>query len=239
MSTQFQADGPEAQALADFLAKWRDRWPEWEIAEVFAPATRRPVALAWAALQQELLDAAWSGTDPAPGAAKLLWWQEELAGWARGARRHPLGVTLQRLAAPWPALGAQLPHLGRTREAPADLDQAFATLAPLAAAAAEVDVALFGGDRPSPELISLQWLATRALQHPAAAVPPALQASRGEAALPAWRVALAARRAPGVGGTPVERRLWAALARARLSVRPGQPLSRLNTLFVAWGAARN
>jgi len=36
-----------------FIAKWRERWPEWNIAEVFVPATQRPLIAAWWALLQE------------------------------------------------------------------------------------------------------------------------------------------------------------------------------------------
>jgi len=45
-------DGPEA--LDAFIGKWRARWPEWSVAEVFVPSPDRSVALAWASLQQEL-----------------------------------------------------------------------------------------------------------------------------------------------------------------------------------------
>src|SRR5690606_14891514 len=82
----------DAASLEAFLDKWRARWPEWRIAEVFVPAPRRPATLAWLGLRQELADAAWGGADPRPGAAKLAWWSDELRGWASGRRRHPLGL---------------------------------------------------------------------------------------------------------------------------------------------------
>ena len=85
----------------EFIAKWRARWPEWAIAEVFLPASRRESMQAWFALLQELGDAAWGGSDPLPGEAKLGWWAEELEGWSRGARRHPLGQVLMSRAASW------------------------------------------------------------------------------------------------------------------------------------------
>ncbi|MGH8077757.1 MAG: phytoene/squalene synthase family protein, partial [Lysobacter sp.] len=127
-------DDPDA--LETFIGKWRARWPEWSVAEVFVPPAQRTVALAWASLQQELTDAAWSGSDPRPGEAKLAWWQEELQGWALGRRRHPLGITLQRQPAPWAALAAALPTLRESRERPLDSATAFAQLMPLATAAA-------------------------------------------------------------------------------------------------------
>src|SRR3546814_2770338 len=83
----------DAMKTADeFTAKWRTRWPEWSIGVVFLPGAQRETAFAWFALVQELTDAAWSGADATPGLAKLAWWNEELQGWAKGARRHPLGA---------------------------------------------------------------------------------------------------------------------------------------------------
>ena len=50
------------------------------------------------------------------GLAKLAWWQEELRGWAKGARRHPLGVRLQKAAVDWNAVADALPALARREE---------------------------------------------------------------------------------------------------------------------------
>ena len=91
----------DIDALQGFLGKWRARWPEWAIAETFIPEAQREVAQAWLALREEISEAAWGGQDPRPGDAKLGWWTEELMGWSRGARRHPLGQVLQKRAAPW------------------------------------------------------------------------------------------------------------------------------------------
>src|SRR5690606_19399290 len=126
------AEGPDS-----FLDKWRARWPEWTLAEVFVPAPQREAVVAWLALRQELLDAAWGGSDPRPGEAKLGWWQEELEAWQRGMRRHPLGKLLQPREAPWAMLAAALPLLAATREQPAP-----ARLRPFAEALAAVGAAL-------------------------------------------------------------------------------------------------
>src|SRR3546814_17348272 len=83
----------------EFTAKWRTRWPEWSIGMVFLPDAQRETAFAWFALVQELTDAAWSGADATPSLAKLAWWNEELQGWAQGARRNTLGAVLQTLSA--------------------------------------------------------------------------------------------------------------------------------------------
>ena len=103
----------EAQAeAASFIDTWRARWPEWAIAQVFVPQPQREVAEAWFALLQAWLDAAQTA-EPAPGLAKLAWWQDELRGWAKGARRHPLGALLQKREADWNALADALPGLMR------------------------------------------------------------------------------------------------------------------------------
>lgn len=137
---------------ASFVDKWRGRWPEWELGMVFVPAAQQPGVEAWFTLLQELTDAAWGGADPTPGLAKLAWWQEELGGWSKGARRHPLGALLQpRSDVPWQALGRALPDLRGLRGHDPD-----ATAAPhgagdlvageaFAASVADCEAALFNG----------------------------------------------------------------------------------------------
>lgn len=93
-----------------FVGKFRARWPEWSIAQVFLPPEQRELAAHWFAMLQEWTDAA-TTAEPAPGLAKLAWWQEELRGWAKGARRHPLGIVLAREAVDWNALADALPAL--------------------------------------------------------------------------------------------------------------------------------
>ena len=56
-------------APAEFIAKWREHWPEWSVAETFVPEEQREVAAAWFALRHELTEAAWGGGDPRPGEA--------------------------------------------------------------------------------------------------------------------------------------------------------------------------
>lgn len=144
------SDGVDVRDGADtFIAKWRARWPEWELAMVFVPAAQRPLAEAWFSLLQELADAAWAGADPTPGLAKLAWWQEELGGWSKGARRHPLGVVLQPQAAPWQALGRALPDLRALRgDGDAPVLAAASGVVPgeaFAAATAACEAVLFEG----------------------------------------------------------------------------------------------
>ena len=160
------SDSADLDDLDDFLGKWRGRWPEWRIAQVFVPDAQRPLAEAWFALLQEWTDAAWAGDDPTPGAAKLGWWQEELRGWSKGLRRHPLGRVLQKQSAPWAALADALPGLRVVREplrAWASPDEARAVLRPLADALSACEAVLFSGPADAGDALSL--LAAHALWH--------------------------------------------------------------------------
>lgn len=238
---------PEStDALADFIAKWRARWPEWAVAEAFVPAAQRRTALAWATLQQELTDAAWGGSDPRPGEAKLGWWQEELAGWGRGARRHPLGEVLQREPAPWSMLAAAVPSLAASRERPANADEAFATLASFARAAARIDGSLFAGpvdgdaaDHRAARPVVAALLVSRLVQDDGNGVPLAALARAGDAdPRPIWAHQLR-ERWPRERAVTTPRRLWIALARDRLGQPdPAQPRPSWKTLATAWRAAR-
>lgn len=240
------AQGQEADALESFIGKWRARWPEWAVAEVFVPHRQRETALAWAALQQELIDAAWGGSDPRPGEAKLAWWQEELHGWSQGRRRHPLGTVLQRWPAPWTALAAALPTLTGSRDRPRDLDEALAALHPFGRAVAEIERALFDemGDAMAvatdPSLVAATLLQARFFQSGDQHVPLSVLARAGEGEPVAiWRQQLD-RGWPAVMATTRPRRLWATLARARLRQADATaPLPRWRTLWSAWQAARS
>ena len=247
-----QAPGKQAmndpQALASFIDKWRARWPEWAVAEVFVPPVQRDVALAWFALRQELTDAAWGGSDPRPGEAKLAWWAEELHGWTQGRRRHPLGTALQRLPAPWQLLAACLPALRASRDRQADTEQAIADLEPFAEAVAGIAATLFASESPAPHAsVVVGLLAERALQVGEATVPLHVRARLGEVepdvAVRHWAEELLQRWPPPQEGSRPGR-IQAALVRARLrqfaAGRPADvPLARWNALFLAWRAARN
>lgn len=235
--------GGEAE---DFVGKWRARWPEWPLAEVFVPPVQRPVVLAWAALQQELLDAAWGGRDARPGELKLAWWMEELQGWSQGRRRHPLGRVLQREPAPWAALAVALPALGRSRERPLDVDDAFAALHAVADAAAGIELALFAAAEPTvreatSRLVTATWLVARVRADAQSAVPLALLGadySTDDAAVSAWCSVLRecwpeGRHAPRI------RRLWARLARLRLDSAGDAAPAAARVLWNAWRTARN
>ena len=229
-------------ALEAFLDKWRARWPEWRIAEVFVPARERAKTLAWLALRQELADAAWEGADPLPGAAKLTWWNDELRGWAQGRRRHPLGLALQRVAAPWDALADALPGLEAAREAAFQTGDGVAslhaTLAPFTVAGEGVSAAIaadaertsapFGADIPASALAAI-LAAMRAVARDG-------EPEAAKALLGAWP------RRPH--GTRADR-IFAALARERLLALHGHEghrdaaPSHWRTLWAAWRAGRS
>ncbi len=212
---------------ASFVAKWRARWPEWEFGMVFVPAASRPRVEAWLTLLQELTDAAWGGADPTPGLAKLAWWQEELVGWSKGARRHPLGALLQPVAAPWQALGRALPDLRALRGGEGETGPGTGAAAgqAFAAAVADCEAVLFDGrdvDMDARAAVLASLLGERALLRAAS-----MDAIEGvdDASV-----------ATHPGSAP--RGIQAALVAARLR-RPQRPLRPLGALFTAWRGARS
>ena len=217
------AEGPDS-----FLDKWRARWPEWALAEVFVPPAQRTPLLAWLSLRQELLDAAWGGSDPRPGEAKLGWWQEELQAWQQGMRRHPLGTVLQAQPAPWGMLAMAVPLLAATRGQPSP-----ARLRPVAEAIAAVSAALEPGTVVQPwERVASGLRAQRMLGGNEGVDPPGAAASR--ALLDDWP-------SGGDTGAPLSARLFDAILRGRVQVRArggDGPPARIRTLLAAWRAAR-
>lgn len=214
------------EALESFIAKWRDRWPEWSVAEVFLPASRRQTAYAWFALLQEFADAAWSGEDATPGLAKLAWWGEELRGWAKGARRHPLGATLQRQPVDWIALSGSLRELQAARGI---VPPVFSELQAFAAAVARIEAILFegdGGQDSAVDRVLADVLAEHALSHGAADQARTLLAAR-----------------PRSRGATRPRRIQSALLYERLSqLAADQPLRAARpwrSVWLAWRAARS
>ena len=218
----------QQEAAEDFTAKWRRCWPEWDIAEAFVPADEREQALAWLSLQNELVESAWGGEDPTPGLAKLAWWHEELEGWGKGARRHPLGAALQRMPAPWTGLARALSALPSTRGQ--DAATAEPALAGLSKAMDDCEAALGGqgaaqASVPATGANALALLASRAI----------LTGSREDAA---WLL----ERWPRQAGGSRAGRLHRALLRARLAAlasgRQTQPLSGWRVLGASWRAVR-
>lgn len=212
---------------ADFLAKWRRRWPEWRIGMAFVAPSEQARVEAWFALLDEFADAAWGGADPTPGLAKLAWWQEELQGWAKGARRHPLATTLQRLDAPWQTLALALRVLPATRESGQASDTAL-QLRDLARAIAACESRLFGVPAAAGD-------ADAGLVAPLLAARACLHGDRDQAValLAAW---------PANTAGPRPRRIANAMLAGRLRslARSGQarPARGPAALWASWRAAR-
>jgi len=234
-------------AATSFIVKWRERWPEWGVAEAFVAPGDRELAVAWFALRQELTDAAWGGSDARPGEAKLSWWADELQGWSEGRRRHPLGQLLQRQAAPWDLLANCLPALLASRDRAVDADQAITGVEPFAEAVTGIAASLFSSRSPAPSRnAAIGLLAEQLLVQGDGAAPLLVRARLGDTVVAdgfarAWASELLSRwPAPYDGARPG--RIHAALLQERLRgfVDSGhmQPPSRWRTLWTAWRAAR-
>lgn len=208
-------------APAEFIAKWRERWPEWSVAEAFVPEAQRGVAASWFALRHELTETAWGFDDPRPGEAKLAWWSEELRGWAQGRRRHPLGTVLQRQPVPWILLAGSIPALLASRGAAADAERAAIRLEPFAEGVAGIGATLFADAAqpppppPPPRSVVYGLLAEQLLREGEAAVPEAYRGESGSGPVQAWATHLLQRWAPPHHGS-IPGRLQAMLVRERL-----------------------
>lgn len=211
--------------VQNFLEKWGQRWPEWTTAEVFIPPDQRERARAWFLLLQELADAAWGGQDAAPGLAKLAWWQQELHGWSKGARRHPLGQVLQPQPVAWDALADTLGVLRERDLVAQDIDAASTRLSAFADAVSRAEDVLFGAPRAEPVAVIAPLLADYV----------AGDDVRRKRLLEHWSRQPSGSRA---------RRILSELARARLQqMRTGEAsplrISRWGVLWRSWNAARN
>ncbi|SDQ23850.1 phytoene/squalene synthase family protein [Pseudoxanthomonas sp. CF125] len=235
----------DSTALDSFLDKWRARWPEWRVVEVFVPVAQRQLAVAWFALLQEFTDAMNIAGDPLPADAKLAWWGEELRDWSRQRSRHPLGRVLEPSRAPWFELAETLPVLIRLRERPQDPAAAFELVRPLATAVANVESVLFGTaavvGQPLVRSIGAQWLATR-LEGAGDAAVPVHSGSQTDLFQHGWSQELL-EQWPVRNGGAVPRRLWSALARSRLrrftaAGEGSAPLSPVRALWLGWRMAR-
>lgn len=77
-------------ALQSYIDKWLSVQPQQRVALVFVDPGKYPGHVALAALEQELLSAAYGIREPQVAATKLNWWAEELDGAAASGGRHPL-----------------------------------------------------------------------------------------------------------------------------------------------------
>ncbi|WP_334178034.1 squalene/phytoene synthase family protein [Pseudoxanthomonas sp.] len=231
----------DSAALDSFLEKWRARWPEWSVAEIFVAPARRDVAVAWFALLQEFEDALNVTGDPLPADAKLAWWREELHGWAALRSRHPLGRRLEPVRAAWSQLADALPALVAARDMSASDEEAFASLAGYGEAVARVEADVLGR-APGADAIVAQVLAGRLAEFGVAAVPSTRRQPDDGATVRRWAAELARCWGDPRRGAR-ERRVLSTYAHARLLrfSKQGAPAplpSRPALLFTGWRAAR-
>lgn len=81
-------------ALQSYVDKWLAVQPQQRVALAFVDPARYPGHVALAALEQELLAAAYGIREPQVAIGKLKWWAEELSGAAASGGRHPLTQAL-------------------------------------------------------------------------------------------------------------------------------------------------
>jgi phytoene synthase len=81
-------------ALQSYIDKWLAVQPQQRIALAFVDQNNYPGHIALAALEQELLAAAYGIREPQVAASKLNWWAEELSGASASGGRHPLTQVL-------------------------------------------------------------------------------------------------------------------------------------------------
>ena len=142
--------------LQGFIDKWLAVQPQQRVALAFVDGRRYPGHVALAALEQELLGAAYGIREPQVAVAKLNWWAEELAGAAASGGRHPLtqvlfdderahAIASDLWLAPVLAAMAQLEQ-GTAADFPAQLDAAM----PLHGALAALETGWWYGSDASP-----------------------------------------------------------------------------------------
>lgn len=147
----------QSAVLQGFIDKWLAVQPQQRVALAFVDGRRYPGHVALAALEQELLGAAYGIREPQVAVAKLNWWAEELGGAAASGGRHPLTQVLfdderahaiagERWLAPVMAAMAQLEQ-GTVADFPAQLDAAM----PLHGALAALETAWWYGNDASSE----------------------------------------------------------------------------------------
>lgn len=146
------ADVETTTSIQSYVDKWLAVQPAQHIALTFVPMAKYPGHLALAALEQEILSAAYGIREPHVALNKLNWWGEELsAAHGSGSSRHPLvqalfaqerarAVPLRLWMAPALAAMAQLED-----GTPADFAAQLAAAEPLHGALAELETAWWFG----------------------------------------------------------------------------------------------
>lgn len=146
-----------SDALHSYVDKWLAVQPVQRMALAFVEPARYPGHIALAALEQELLGAAYGIREPHVAATKLNWWAEELAAAPQSGGRHPLTQVLfdderaarlgsERWVAPALAAMEQL-----EQGTAADFAGQLAAAAGLHGALAALETAWWFGETASPE----------------------------------------------------------------------------------------
>jgi phytoene synthase len=144
-------------ALQSYVDKWLAVQPEQRVALAFVDPAKYPGHVALAALEQELLAAAYGIREPQVAAAKLNWWAEELSGAAASGGRHPLTRALfgDERARALPAecwLAPVLAAMAQQEEGTAaDFGAQLAAAAQLHGALAVLETAWWYGESASPQ----------------------------------------------------------------------------------------
>ena len=165
-----------SDAADSYVQDWRAARPLRDLALRFVPADAAGLC-SLLALQEQLF-AARLGS-PEPGALKLAWWAEELAGFGRVAPRHPLTQALQADArsarVPTAAWAEAASALHAALQAPASASAAAQRAAAGAAVEpwARVECAFFAGPQAdatrTQQVLALQLLLADLLRLPARA----------------------------------------------------------------------
>jgi phytoene synthase len=141
----------QSAKLQSFIDKWLAVQPQQRVALAFVDGRQYPGHIALAALEQELLAAAYGIREPQVAVAKLNWWAEELSGAASSGGRHPLtqvifdderahAIAVERWLAPVLAAMAQL-----EQGTAADFAAQMAAAEPLHGALAALETAWWFG----------------------------------------------------------------------------------------------
>ncbi len=137
--------------LQGFIDKWLAAQPQQQVALAFVDGRTCPGHLALAALEQEIVDAAYGLREPQAVVAKLHWWVAELSGAAASGGQHPLtqvmffesrarAIPVSVWTAPALAAVAQL-----EQGTPADFAAQLAAARPLHVALATLETAWWYG----------------------------------------------------------------------------------------------
>lgn len=143
-------------ALQSYIDKWLGVQPQQRVALVFVEPGKYPGHVALAAMEQELLSAAYGIREPQVALTKLNWWAEELSSAHETGGRHPLtrvlfdderahAIPKERWVAPVLAAMAQLEE-GTAVDFAAQVNAASA----LHGALAELETNWWYGDAASP-----------------------------------------------------------------------------------------